>query len=83
MLIQIETKFNLYRNVTMIFLTRLSFFENTVVKYINIRLNYSFGPSICHEISVWSSSFSLSQFGPHFLKNDSIWSSPFTLTRRC
>jgi len=31
-------------------------------------LNYSFTPSICHEILVWSSSFSLSQFRPHFLK---------------
>jgi len=51
--------------------------------YINYRLNYSFGPSICHKILVWSSSFSLSQFGPHFLKNDSIWFSPLTLTRRC
>ena len=47
------------------------------------RLNYSFGPSICHEISLWSSSFSLSQFGPHFLKTDSIWSSPLTLTKGC
>jgi len=50
---------------------------------INIRLNYSFGPFICHKISLWSSSFSLSQFSPHFLKNDSIWSSPLTLTKRC
>jgi len=48
---------------------------------IKERLNYSFGPSICHEISLWSSSFSLSQFGPHFLKTDSIWSSPLTLTK--
>jgi len=47
------------------------------------RWNYSFGLSICHEISVWFSSFSLSQFGPYFLKNDSIWFSPLTLTRRC
>jgi len=31
-------------------------------------LNYSFGPSICCEISVRSSSFSFSQFGLHFLK---------------
>jgi len=42
------------------------------VKIIETRLNYSFSPSICHEISVWSLSFSLSQFGSHFLKNDSI-----------
>jgi len=50
---------------------------------MNFRLNYSFGPSICQEISVWSSSFSLSQFNPYFLKNDSIWSSPLILTRWC
>jgi len=31
-------------------------------------LNYPFGPSICHEISVWSLSFSLSQFVLIFLK---------------
>jgi len=48
-----------------------------------LRLNYSFGLSICYEISVWSSSFSLSQFGPHFLKINSILSSPLTLTRWC
>jgi len=48
-----------------------------------LRLNYPFGSSICHEISVWSSSFSLSQFDHHFLKNDSIWFSPLTLIRLC
>jgi len=51
--------------------------------FFNFGLNYSFGPSICQVILVWSSSSSLSQFGPHFLKNDSIWSLPLILTRRC
>jgi len=53
-----------------------------IIIIIIIRLNYYFDPFICHEISFWSSSFSLSQFGPYFLKNDSIWSSPLTLTKQ-
>jgi len=59
------------------------FFKCLFSKIIKRENNYSFGPFICHEISLWSSSFLLSQFGPYFLKNDSIWSSPLTLTKRC
>jgi len=59
------------------------FYQKWMFVKQKFRLNYSFGPFICHKISVWSSSFLLSQFGPHFLKNDSIWSSPLTLTKRC
>jgi len=40
--------------------------------FIISKVKLSFCPFICHEISVWSSSFSLSQFGHHFLRNDSI-----------
>jgi len=50
-----------------------------VIISIKSKFKLLFYPSI----SVWSSSFSLSQFGPHFLKNDLIWSLSLNLTRRC
>jgi len=44
------------------------------MKYEKTMLNYSFDIPICHVISIWSSSFFLSQFGPYFFKNNSSYS---------